>query len=162
MSTHPLTDTRRYRDVLGRFATGVTVISGEDAAGPLGFTCQSFASLSLEPALVMLSPQKRSTTWPRARAAGRFAVSVLAAGQRSVSDGFARSGSDKFAGVDWHRSPAGLPLIDGALAWIEAEIREEIDAGDHTIVIGEVTWLAEGDNRDPLLFFRGSYAEEGR
>ncbi|MYU23470.1 flavin reductase family protein [Streptomyces sp. SID8352] len=150
---------RDYKAVLGHFCTGVTVVTSREGGEPVGFTCQSFSALSLDPALVLVSVQKTSTTWPRIRKSGLFAVSVLAADQQAVGNRFARSGTDKFAGVPWRPSPAGLPLIDGALAWVECAVVDEIDAGDHTIVVASVTGLDTGAAGEPLLFFRGRYLE---
>jgi 3-hydroxy-9,10-secoandrosta-1,3,5(10)-triene-9,17-dione monooxygenase reductase component len=151
------TDVQDYKSILGRFCTGVTVVASIDKRQPVGFTCQSFSALSLDPPLVVLCPSKRSTTWPRIRAAERFTVSVLAADQRSVGDRFAKSGTDKFANTAWHRSPGELPVITGSLAWIECTITNEHDAGDHTVVVAAVDKLGAGAVTDPLLFFRGSY-----
>ncbi len=145
-----------YKDVLGRFCTGVTVVTSLDGAGvPIGFTCQTFSSLSLQPALVQLSVQHTSTTWPRIREQGRFVVNILAADHADVAMRFARSGTDKFAGVPWQSSPSGLPIFNGVLAWIECSLTQEVAAGDHAIVIGAVDALAEDRDREPLLFFRG-------
>ncbi|WP_338483099.1 flavin reductase family protein [Streptomyces sp. SCSIO 75703] len=156
------TDVREYKAVLGHFCTGVTVVTSIDRGAPAGFTCQSFSALSLDPPLVLVCVRKESATWPAVRRSGRFAVSVLAAHQQAVGDRFARSGVDRFAGVDWRPSPAGMPLIDGALAWIECAVSEEIDAGDHTVVVAAVTALEAGTARDPLLFYRGRYLEHDR
>ncbi|HEV7870413.1 MAG TPA: flavin reductase family protein, partial [Modestobacter sp.] len=98
-------DPRVMRDVLGHFVSGVTVVTAMGADGPLGFTCQSFSSLSLDPPLVAFAPARTSTTWPRLREAGRFCVNVLAEEQSDLSRQFARSGTDKFAGVSWAPSP---------------------------------------------------------
>jgi flavin reductase (DIM6/NTAB) family NADH-FMN oxidoreductase RutF len=102
------------RDVLGHFATGVVVVTARQTDGTLlGFTCQSFASLSLDPPLISFAPARSSSTWPRIREAKNFCVNVLAADHRDLSAGFARSGTavDKFAGVDWCPAPSGAPVI---------------------------------------------------
>lgn len=150
----------RMRDVLGHFASGVTVITGIDPADesgrPAGFACQSFHALSLEPPLVCLCVGKLSTTWPRIRASGRFAVNILGAHQEGLSRAFAISGVDKFAGVRWSASPLGSPLLDAALGWVDCTVGEIHDGGDHEIVVGNVVSLAARGS-DPLLFFRGAY-----
>lgn len=151
------TNVQEYKSVLGRFCTGVTVVTSLDGGEPVGFTCQSFSALSLDPPLVLVCPQKGSTTWPRIRRSGRFAVSMLTADQQAVGERFGRSGADKFAGVGWRPSPAGMPLISGALAWVECSVADEVDAGDHTVVVAAVTGLGTGPARDPLLFFRGKF-----
>jgi 3-hydroxy-9,10-secoandrosta-1,3,5(10)-triene-9,17-dione monooxygenase reductase component len=151
-------DPAHYRAVLGAFCSGVTVLTAVDGDGmPLGMTCQSFSALSLDPPLVLVAPARTSTTWPRIRAARGFCVNVLADGQRHVSDGMSRSGTDKFAGVGWTASAHGRPRIAGAAAWIECDVHDEHDGGDHTLVVGAVRELVDG-GRLPLLFHRGGYA----
>jgi 3-hydroxy-9,10-secoandrosta-1,3,5(10)-triene-9,17-dione monooxygenase reductase component len=145
------------REVLGHFASGVVVVTAAGSSGPLGFTCQSFASLSLDPALISFAPSRTSSTWPRIRAAGAFCVNVLAADQQHLSGGFARSGVDKFAGVSWWPGPHGAPVLDGACAWIGCTLWREYDGGDHTIVAGRVHDLGADATRSPLLFHRGRY-----
>jgi flavin reductase (DIM6/NTAB) family NADH-FMN oxidoreductase RutF len=150
------------REVLGHFASGIVVVTAAGPDGPLGFTCQSFASLSLEPALVSFSPARTSSTWPRIRETGSFCVNVLSAGQQHLSAGFARpgssaSGSDKFAGVGWWPGPDGAPVLDGVCAWIGCTLWREYDGGDHTIVVGRVRDLGADATRAPLLSHRGRY-----
>ena len=150
-------DPRVMRDVLGHFASGVTVVTATTADGPIGFTCQSFSSLSLDPALVAFAPSRTSTTWPRLRDAGRFCVNVLAADQQDLSQAFARSGTDKYAGVAWTPSPHGSPRLDGVVAWIDSDLWAEYDGGDHTIVVARVLDLGADPARSPLVFHRGGY-----
>jgi flavin reductase (DIM6/NTAB) family NADH-FMN oxidoreductase RutF len=145
------------RDVLGHFASGVTVVTADTAAGPIGFTCQSFSSLSLDPPLIAFAPARTSRTWPRLREIGRFCVNVLAEHQTGVSQRFAHSGSDKFAGVPWTRSRHGSPVLEGVVAWIDGELWAEYDGGDHTVVVARVLDLGADPARRPLLFHRGSY-----
>lgn len=146
------------RDVLGHFVSGIVVITADGPDGPLGFTCQSFASLSLDPPLVNFSPARTSSTWPRIREVGRFCINVLAADHQHVSAGFARSGVDKFEGVDWRPAPAsGAPVLDGVSAWVDCELWAEHDGGDHTIAVGRVLDLGADASRLPLLFYRGRY-----
>lgn len=149
---------RRLRDILGTFATGLTVITSATDQGPAGFTCQSFASLSLEPALVTFSPARTSSTWPLLRRAGSFTVNVLPAGHQHLAGQFARSGADKFAGVSHTASPLGNPILDDALAWIDCELHAEYDGGDHTIVVAAVRHLSARQDAEPLVFFKGRYA----
>jgi 3-hydroxy-9,10-secoandrosta-1,3,5(10)-triene-9,17-dione monooxygenase reductase component len=133
------------------------VVTATAAEGPVGFTCQSFSSLSLEPPLVAFAPARTSTTWPLLRDAGRFCVNVLAEEQSELSRQFARSGTDKFAGVSWSPSPYGCPVLDGVVAWIDSELWAEYDGGDHTIAVARVLDLGADASRTPLLFHRGSY-----
>jgi 3-hydroxy-9,10-secoandrosta-1,3,5(10)-triene-9,17-dione monooxygenase reductase component len=146
----------RFRQVLGHFCTGVTVITTVDAAGPAGFACQSFAALSLDPPLVLFCPGRSSATWPRIAAAGFFCASVLADGQRELARRFGTSGPDKFAGVPWSPSPSGAPILNGALAWIAGTVEAVHAAGDHYVVVGRVTELG-GRPGAPLLFYRGRF-----
>jgi 3-hydroxy-9,10-secoandrosta-1,3,5(10)-triene-9,17-dione monooxygenase reductase component len=147
----------RFRQVLGHFCTGVTVITTVDAAGPTGFACQSFAALSLDPPLVLFCPGRSSATWPRIAAAGFFCASVLADGQRELARRFGTSGPDKFAGVPWSPSPSGAPILNGALAWIAGTVEAVHAAGDHYVVVGRVTELGGGRPGSPLLFYRGRF-----
>ena len=152
-----IVDPAVMREVLGHFASGVTVVTALTADGPTGFTCQSFCSLSLDPPLVAFAPARKSQTWPALRAIGRFCVNVLAEGQDAVSRNFARSGVDKFDGMRWARSAHGSPVLDGVVAWIDGELWAEYDGGDHSIVVARVLDLGAEPDRRPLLFHRGSY-----
>ena len=151
-------DAQHFRQVLGHFATGVTILTAVDDGEPVGFTCQSFSSLSLDPPLVTVAPQRTSTTWPRIRRAGRFCANILVEGQEQLGQAFARSGTDKFAGVRWTPSPAGCPVLEDALAWVDCEVVQEVDGGDHVIVVSRVLDLAVLSDAPPLLFFRGRFA----
>ncbi|MDP9890291.1 flavin reductase family protein [Pseudarthrobacter enclensis] len=149
---------QRMREILGHFCSGLTVITAATENGPAGFTCQSFTSLSLEPPLISFNPARTSSTWPALRDVGRFCVNILPAEHQALSNKFARSGTDKFEGVDYHTSPLGNPILDKALAWIDCELHEEYDGGDHTIVLGLVKAMQARSDAEPLLFFKGSYA----
>ncbi|ALE84272.1 flavin reductase family protein [Pseudonocardia sp. HH130629-09] len=146
------------RDALGAFASGVVVVTAVGPDGPVGFTCQSFASLSLDPPLVSFAPSRGSSTWPRIRQVGRFCVNVLAADHEHHSAGFARSGIDKFAGVSWTAAPSGSPVLEGVGAWVDCTLWNEYDGGDHTIVAARVDALGADPERLPLLFHRGTYS----
>ncbi|TSD39673.1 flavin reductase family protein [Rhodococcus sp. KBS0724] len=115
------------------------------------------SSLSLQPALVSFCPAHSSTTWPKIRDIGVFAINVLAGDQIDTSSAFSRSGTDKFAGVRWQPGPNGSPIIDGVLAWAECRLWAEYAGGDHTIVAAEVTDLQSTPSKDPLLYYRGRY-----
>lgn len=149
---------RRFRDVLGRFASGVTVVTTMSGDEPVGMTCQSFCSVSLDPPLVLFSPAKTSRAWPRIRQAGRFCVNLLAEEQAELSNQMASRGSDKFAGVGWHPSPeTGSPVLAGTLGYVDCTVHAVYEAGDHYIVIGAVQELHATDVPDPLLFYQGRY-----
>jgi 3-hydroxy-9,10-secoandrosta-1,3,5(10)-triene-9,17-dione monooxygenase reductase component len=146
-----------FRDTLGRFASGLVVVAGVDAAGPAGLTCQSFCSVSLDPPLVAVSPSLRSASWRRIEATGAFTVSVLASHQRQLCLTFGQGGqADKFAAAGWAAAPSGAPWIGEAVAWLDCAIVAVHPAGDHLMVLGEVRHLAARDG-DPLLFHRGDF-----
>jgi 3-hydroxy-9,10-secoandrosta-1,3,5(10)-triene-9,17-dione monooxygenase reductase component len=155
----PAFDPRVFRDTLGHYASGITIISGVDNHGPVGFTCQSFYSVSTEPPLVSFSVMTNSTTYPRLRGTGKFAVNVLAHNQHTVSNQFARKGTDKWTGIDWSQTAAGNPVIADTLMWLDCDIWAEHEAGDHYIVIGRVTEMspATWHKEEPLLYFKGQY-----
>lgn len=151
---------RRFRDVLGTFASGITVITTISNGEPIGMTCQSFSSVSLDPPLVLFVPAKSSRAWPLIQRSGRFCVNVLAADQEHVSAQMATKGADKFAGIAWSPAEAtGSPVIDGSLAHLDCTIHKVHESGDHYVVIGRVEHLeTSGENAEgPLLYFRGSY-----
>ena len=148
----------RYRQVIGHFATGVSVITGSGPTGPGGMTANAVCSLSLEPLLLLVCFENTARTLPIVRHAARFAVNVLASDQRHLSDVFAskRPEATKFEAVA-HRVHDGVPLLDGTLAWLACDLRELVPAGDHTILIGAVTDMAHTPARDPLLWYGGRY-----
>ncbi|MCX5142073.1 flavin reductase family protein [Streptomyces sp. NBC_00338] len=162
-------DPVEFRRVLGHFASGVTVVTAhdpDDPAGPAGFACQSFASLSLDPPLVTFMVARTSTTWPRIARAGAFCVNILGADQGPLCRGFAVSGADKFAGVAYSPAPAtGSPRLDSVPAWIDCRIQAVHTGGDHLIVVGRVEALGasvDGDGEGPLLFHRGTFGHFSR
>jgi 3-hydroxy-9,10-secoandrosta-1,3,5(10)-triene-9,17-dione monooxygenase reductase component len=150
-------DPELFREVFGRFATGVAVITSAGPAGTGGMTANALCSLSLDPLLALVCFENRARTLPIVRDAGRFAVNVLAAGQERLAGIFASKlpEAEKLEGVP-HRSEQGMPVIHGALAWAVCDLRELIAGGDHTIAIGEVISLGLGDGA-PLLWFEGRY-----
>ncbi len=149
--------TTQFKEAMSRFATGVTIVTALEEGAPVGFSCQSFVSLSLEPPLVALAPAKTSTSWPRIARAGSFCVNVLSDRQSDVCMNFAVSGGDKFVGVPWHPAETGgAPIIEGSLAWIDCQLELVHDAGDHELVIGKVLELGLGDG-EPLLYYRSGF-----
>ncbi len=160
MSEQPPIDSATFRRVLGNYPTGVAVVTAIGADGaPLGMVVGSFTSVSLDPPLVAFLPDKRSTTWPRIEAAGKFYVNVLAADQKPLCRVMATSGADKFAGVSHSLSGNGSPVLDGIVAWIDCSLHAVHEAGDHFIAIGQVLGLDVVRPQRPLLFFQGSYGE---
>jgi flavin reductase (DIM6/NTAB) family NADH-FMN oxidoreductase RutF len=157
VSDQPPFDSARFRQVLGHFTTGVTVVTAAAADGPVGLAVGSFASVSLDPPLVGFFPDKGSSSWPRIEGTGHFCVNVLAEAQEEVCRRFASKGDDKFAGLGWKPAGSGAPVLDGILAWIDCDIESVTDAGDHHFVLGRVRDLAVAHDGAPLLFFRGGY-----
>lgn len=153
----------RFREALGHYASGITVITSHMDGEPIGFTCQSFYSVSMRPPLVSFSVMSSSASYPKIRRAGSFAVNILSDGQAAISNQFSRRGADKWQGIDWQESPLGNPVIAGSLHWFDCEIHTEHAAGDHLIVIGEVKALSlqEATVAQPLLYFKGEYCSIG-
>jgi 3-hydroxy-9,10-secoandrosta-1,3,5(10)-triene-9,17-dione monooxygenase reductase component len=149
---------RRFRDTLGAFPTGVTIVTAAGQDGPAGLTTNAFSSLSLDPPLVVVCFDNSSRTLPVVRDAGRFAVNVLRAGSEDLAAVFAskRVAAEKFAATT-HTEAHGVPVLDDALAWMACELRELIPGGDHTIGVGEVIAMDPGDDGEPLVFWRGAY-----
>ncbi|WP_439816463.1 flavin reductase family protein [Zavarzinia sp. CC-PAN008] len=150
-------DSRRFRDVLSRFCSGVVIITGLDEGKAVGFAAQSFTSVSLDPPLVAFCPANTSSTWPRIRKAGKFCINILREDQEPVSRNFAQTGVDKFATVPWRTEATGSPVLTDSLAWIDCVLDAEHVAGDHTIVIGRVLDLADHGDHPPLLYYRSRY-----
>ncbi len=154
-------DPRDLRRAFGCFMTGVTIVTTLDADGnPCGFTANSFTSVSLEPPLILVNLARAAFGCPVFTTARGFAVNILASNQRELSNLFARAGEDKFAGVDWGRGPAGSPIIDGVVAWFDCRLYQQVDAGDHVILIGEVAHY-QYNTHSPLGFCRGAYVSSG-
>ena len=153
------TDTaqRSFRDVLGRFTTGVVLVTARTATGPAGMAANSFTSVSLNPPLIALCAARTSTTWPSIRATGAFAVTILGDDHEDLCRTFAAPGTDRFAGRDWAHTPAGHPLLPDGLGWLDCEIDTIHHTGDHELVIARATrWSTVGD-RGPLIFHSGRY-----
>ena len=152
-------DPDTFRSVLGRFATGVTVVTTRDAAGvDHGMTVSAFCSASLAPPLVAIFIDRRANTLPALVASGFFAVNILAQGQEALSRRFAWQETGRFDGIGYTRGATGAVLLEETLAWLECRVVESHEAGDHVIVIGEVE-DAEDRTERPLLYYRGGYAQ---
>ncbi len=146
---------REFRHALGRFATGVCVVTTDTGEGPLGITANSFASVSLDPPLVLWAPARASRRFDAFAGAEHYAIHVLGADQDALSHRFSRAGDD-FSGLDWAAGPGGAPLIAGCLARFACTRVAQHDGGDHLIVVGRVTG-AEYREGAPLLFSAGRY-----
>ncbi|CAN7482192.1 flavin reductase family protein [Neorhizobium sp. LjRoot104] len=146
---------RHYRNALGAFTTGVTVVTATTPDGPIGMTVNSFASVSLDPPLVLWSPAKSSSRHAAFTAAGHFAIHVLSADQDRLSARFTRGGLG-FEELCWNQNHEGVPVIPGTLARFECELSSMHDAGDHTLILGRVLRAAHREG-DPLCFSRGTF-----
>lgn len=146
-----------HKSAMSRFATGVTVVTGYDNGDPVGFTCQSFASVSLSPSLVLFCADHSGRAWPRIRKVGRFCVNVLGADQEDLCERFGNRHGRKYAGLDWELSRWNTPSLPDVLLRVHATVNDVHPAGDHDVVIGRVLELEPLCERRPLLFYRGSF-----
>lgn len=150
-------DARELRNVMGHFATGVTVITTKDATGkPFGLTANAFSSLSLEPPLVLICVDKKVDCYACFEESKVFAVNFLSEEQEYLSRRFATKGIEKFEGVTYQIGECGVPVLEGAIGYIECKLASGYDGGDHTIYVGEVQCASAAGDR-PLLFFKGQY-----
>ena len=151
-------DPQIFRRVLGQYPTGVCIITAETAEdGRSGMVVGSFTSVSLDPPLIAFLPATTSSTWPKIQRAGSFCVNILSADQETVCRTFFGSAGDKFASIQTTPAGSGAPIIDGAVAWIDCDIEDVHDAGDHYIVVGRVRALDSAVRHLPLIFFQGGY-----
>src|SRR5215468_10135191 len=154
---HSPIDPRDFRNALGTYATGVTIITAIGSDGkPYGITCNSFASVSLNPPLVLWSLVLYSSSLSAFQNASHFAVNVLDANQQALANKFAKSSDDKFLGVDWKPGLGGAPLLRGSVANFQCRAANRYYGGDHVIFLGAVEAYSYSRN-DPLLFARGGY-----
>ncbi len=152
-----LSNPRALRNAFGSFMTGVTVVTSHDAAGePLGFTANSFTSVSLEPPLVLVCLANTSSNYETFAKTPKFAINILSEAQIEVSNTFARPVEDRFATVDWQTGPHGSPILEGVSAWFDCAMHKTVDAGDHLILIGEVKAFNQ-DIAPGLGYARGAY-----
>ncbi|WP_069353823.1 flavin reductase [Burkholderia cenocepacia] len=150
-------NTRELRDAFGAFMTGVTIVTtARDDGQPLGFTANSFSSVSLDPALLLVSIAKTSSNYQTFSTTGHFAINILAEGQKDLSNTFARPSEDRFATVDWQLSAHRNPLIDDVSAWFDCTTHAVIDAGDHALLIGKVEAFHSAGYAG-LGYYRGGY-----
>ncbi len=150
-------DPRALRDAFGAFLTGVTVVTTHDADGaPIGFTANSFASVSLEPPLLLVCLARSSRNFVPLTQAPGFAVNVLSQGQKEVSNTFARPVEDRFATVDWTVGPNGSPILSDVAAWFDCTMHQIVDGGDHVVLIGRIEAFHNGQ-LNGLGYARGGY-----
>ena len=150
-------DTRQLRNALGRFPTGVTVITTRTPDGKLeGLTANSFSALSLDPPLVLWSIRRNALSLPGFLASGHFAINVLGVGQSDLSQRFATPNENKYGGLVYEEGLGGSPVLDGVLASFECETQSTIDGGDHVLFVGRVHKVSYHDG-EPLIFNAGRY-----
>ena len=150
-------DPRALRSAFGAFATGVTVVTALDEEGrPLGFTANSFTSVSLDPPLLLVCLARTSRNFNAMTTGKGFAVNILAETQEAISNTFARPSEDRFAGLDWKQGPFGSPVLGGAAAWFDCSLHQVIEAGDHVILLGRIEAF-ENTERTGLGYARGKY-----
>lgn len=150
-------DPRTFRDIAGRFATGVTVITTIDSSGnPVGMTVNSFTSLSLDPLLVLFNIDKKATLYDEFMKTESFGVNILCREQEELSNHFSKRGIDRFDGVTYTQDVTGAPILNGVLAYIDCTVTKRFEGGDHTIVLGEVQG-GQWYDKEPLLFYGGKY-----
>lgn len=155
-------DARSFRKTLGCFPTGVTVVTTlADDGSPVGVTISSFCSVSLEPPLVLFCLDKKNSNLESFKSSGHFAVNVLRDSQREVSIRFASRMDDKWAGVQHHAWDTGSPILPGCLANLECRTVSQHDEGDHIIFVGRVERLDYSQAGQPLIYYRGAYADLG-
>ena len=155
----PGVDADMFRELLGSFPSGVTIVTCRDSAGnPVGLTATAIASVSLEPPQLLTCVAEGKYTLNAIRRTGRFAVNILAGDQRDLSNRFATPHPDKFSGIEWTPGPrTGVPLLAGAVAHAECEVAQIVPAGDHAIVIGTVV-AGDAEGGSPLLYHARRYA----
>ena len=148
----------RFREVMGHFATGVTVVTASGPEGPVGMTANAVCSLSLDPLLALVCFANGARTLKVVRQTRRFGVNVLASGQEDLARLFASKApeDEKFAGVQ-HAVHDGIPVIEGTLAWVGCTLERLVPGGDHTIGIGAVTAAERATEAPPLIWYRGEY-----
>lgn len=148
----------QMKDALGHFATGVTVVTGmAPDERPVGFACQSFASVSLDPPLVLFCADHRGRSWPLLRGAGRFTVNVLGHDQRDLVQRFGSPAGRRFDGLDWTSAEVGGPRLPGVLMRVHCQVQEVHVAGDHDVVVGRVLAIDEPGSGRPMVYYRSQF-----
>jgi flavin reductase (DIM6/NTAB) family NADH-FMN oxidoreductase RutF len=152
-------DQAELRRVFGTFPTGVTAVAASAGGSPLGLTASSFTSVSLEPPIVSVSIAHSSTTWPRLREASRLGISVLGAHQEHVSRRLSARDGDRFASLSWDATAGGAVFLEGASAWLECSLHQEVSVGDHLVVMLRVHALDSDPDMPPLVFHGSRYRQ---
>ena len=158
-----MVEKERFREVMGHFASGVTIVTARDGDGnPVGLTVSAFTSVSLEPTLLLICVHRDAGAHEGIVQGGTFAVNVLSVEQESLAWRFAQAEmEERFRGLEVDEGPLGDPLIPGSLAWLACQVREVWSGGDHSVILGEVS-ACQAREGEPLLFFRGKLTGMGR
>lgn len=157
--TLPGIEQQHFRRVCGKYATGITILTVLDSLGaPQGMTANSFTSVSLDPPLILVCIDRRTSLLLHFQAGVHFAINILGEEHKELSGRFAHSGQDRFDGITWRAGETGAPLLPDMLATLECRVTQVVDAGDHVVVLGEALHAAWREGR-PLLYFNSSYQE---
>ncbi len=150
-----------FKQVVGSFVTGITVVTASSADGPVGFTCQSFTSLSLDPPTILISVAQTSRTFSTIASSKRFCVNILSTGSAHLAHDFAfMDPSIRFTTHSWTLGESGNPVLEAALAWLDCDLVNSIEVEDHLIAIGRVVGVgALDETREPLIYYRGDFGE---
>lgn len=150
-----------YKKAVGSFVTGITIVTAAGADGPVGFTCQSFTSLSIDPPTILISVAQTSRTFSTIALNRKFCVNILSTGSARLAHDFAfMDPSIRFTTHSWRATRSGNPVLEAALAWLDCEMIQSIEVEDHLIAIGKVVGLGQSmDHREPLTYYRGNFGE---
>lgn len=148
-----------FRNTLSHFTSGVTVVTMAHEAERSGLTVSAFSSLSLDPPLILICIDKTSTTLNLARQAKAFGVNILAQDQQHLSNHFASKMTDKLENIPHHMGALGSPLLEAVHATLECKLVDELEGGDHSILLGEVTFAEVDESKQPLVYYKGSYGQ---
>ncbi len=152
-------DSKLQRKIMGRFATGVTVVTTAGTGGMGGLTANAVASLSLEPALVLVAVDKRAGSYTEIKANGCYAINILSLEHEEISKRFSTPGPKDFSGFQWKTAVTGAPILEEALGFVDCRLVEILPGGDHDIFIGEIVAGEARDDGQPLLYFSGKYRQ---
>jgi len=150
-------DSKLQRKIMGRFATGVTVVTTDGAGGKGGLTANAVTSLSLEPALVLVAADKRAGSYAEIKANGCYAINILSLDHEEISRRFSTPGPKDFSGFKWKTAVTGAPILEDALGYVDCRLHEILPGGDHDIFIGEIVAGEAREDGQPLLYFSGKY-----
>ncbi|MFN7804212.1 MAG: flavin reductase family protein [Planctomycetaceae bacterium] len=150
-------DSKLQRKIMGQFATGVTVVTTGEGAARTGLTVSSFTSLSLDPPLILVAIDNRSTSREDIRRNGSFAVNILSVDQEEASRKFATPGPKDFSAFAWKTAVTGAPILEGSLAWVDCRLHSVLPGGDHEIFVGEIVAGDTSEQQTPLLYYSGKY-----